>query len=206
MQNISSELYHVTKRDIKKVIETLARAFSEDHLMCYFAPDPERRLRFLPRYFNYRIRNTLIDGNIYATSEDIEGVVFLTQTEYKSTYSLPRAMRTGGLGLYRVAGSENVRKMREVERFVSDKRDECISEQYLYLGSLAVHPDYQGKGLASKLIRPILEACHSHNRLCVLDAEDESLVQMYEHFGFEVVDSYILPDANIQHWIMAKRP
>jgi ribosomal protein S18 acetylase RimI-like enzyme len=96
--------------------------------------------------------------------------------------------------------------MLEVESFVVSKKDECISEPHWYLGSLAVRPEYQGKGLASKLIRPVLEMCTSQNRLCVLDTQNEGLVQMYKHYGFDVVDSFTLPVASITQWIMAKQP
>lgn len=206
MQEPGSELYQVQKKDVKKVIETFVAAFFNDRLLCYFVPEPEKRLRFLPRYFNYRVRNGLIAGSIYATSEDMEGAMILTQSEYKKEYSWSQAMRTGGMALYRVAGSELVRRMRDVESYVFSKRFEYLTKPFLYLGSLAVHPDHQGKGLASKLIRPVLERCSTLNRLCVLDTQSERLVQMYQHYGFEVIASYTLPEANIPHWIMAKDP
>ncbi|KXH76217.1 MAG: hypothetical protein AM326_03270 [Candidatus Thorarchaeota archaeon SMTZ-45] len=205
MQNTSPELYNVTKRDVEKVIETLVQAFFDDHLLSYFFPNPESRSGFLPKFFNYRVRNGLIDGKIFATSENIEGVVILTQSEYKQ-FSWLRAIRTGGIGLYRAAGSEIVSIMRETESFIVAKRNECISEPHWYLGSLAVRPDYQGKGLASKLVQRVLEMCSSQNKLCVLETQDEGLVQFYKHFGFDVVYSFTMPNANIRHWVMAKRP
>nr|KXH70596.1 MAG: hypothetical protein AM325_15675 [Candidatus Thorarchaeota archaeon SMTZ1-45] len=205
MQNTSPEPYHVTKRDVKKVTETLVQAFFDDHLLCYFLPEPESRLRFLPKFFNYRVKNGFLYGKILATSENIEGVVILTQSEYNE-FSWLRAIRTGGIGLYRAAGSKTLRRMREVESFVVSKRDECISEPHWYLGSLAVHPDYQGKGLASKLVRPVLSMCSSQNKPCVLETQDEGLVQIYKHYGFDVIDSFTLPIANILHWVMVKQP
>ena len=205
MRKTSSEPYNVTKRDVAKVVETLVQAFFDDHLLDYFFPDPKNKLRFLPKFFNYRVKNGLLYGKILATSENIEGVVILTQSEYKE-FSWLRAIRTGGIGLYRAAGSEILSRMREVESFVVTKRDECISEPHWYLGSLAVHPDYQGKGFASKLVRPVLQMCSSQNKLCVLETQDEDLVQIYKHYCFDVVDSFTLPVANLPHWIMAKYP
>ena len=206
MQDTRFEPYLVTKRDIKRVIETLVQAFSDDPLTEYFIPEPERRSKFLPRYFNYRVQNGLIDGKIVATSDDIEGVVILTQSEDRKKFSWTRAIRTGGIGLYRIAGSENVKKMLEVESYVFSKRDECISEPYLYLGSLGVHPEQQGKGLGSKLVRYALELSRSQGILCVLDTQDEGLVQMYSHFGFEVVNSFTVPKTDIPQWVMINRP
>lgn len=205
MQTTGGELYNVTKKDVKKVIETLMQAFFDDNVWRHFFPDPKSRTRFLPSFYNYRVRNGLIDGKILATSENIEGVVILTQSEYKK-FSWLRAIRTGGIGLYLAAGSEIVSKLREAESYVTSKRSEFISEPHWYLGSLAVRPEYQGKGLASKLIRHVLEMCSSQNKLCVLETEREGLVQMYKHYGFEVVGSFTLPIGNLSQWIMCKQP
>jgi len=205
MQSTSPEPYLVTKKDVGKVIETLMQAFFDDPIWCYFFPELKNRSRFLPKFYNYRVKNGLIDGNIFATSENIEGVVIVTQSEYKQ-FSWLRALKTGGLGLYLAAGSQTLNSLREMESLVVAKRNECISEPYWYLGSLAVRPEYQGKGLASKLVRHILELCSSQNILCVLETEDEDLVQMYKHYGFDVVDSITLPIVNISHWIMARQP
>ncbi|MGD9381995.1 MAG: GNAT family N-acetyltransferase [Candidatus Thorarchaeota archaeon] len=205
MRKTAPAPYNVTKRDMEKVIETLVQAFIDDHLLGYFFPEPETRLRFLPKFFNYRVKNGLLYGKVLATSENIEGVVILTQSKYNE-FSWLRAIRTGGIGLYRTTGSEILSRMREVESFVINKRDECISEPHWYLGSLAVHPDYQGKGLASKLVRPVLEMCSSQNKPCVLETQGEGLVEVYKHYGFDVIDSFILPTANLPHWVMVKQP
>ncbi|MHA2356718.1 MAG: GNAT family N-acetyltransferase [Candidatus Thorarchaeota archaeon] len=167
MRETAIEPYNVTKRDVKKVIDTLVPAFIDDPLTCYFFPELESRLRILPKFFNYRIKNGLLDGKVLATSENMEGVVILTQSSYRE-FSWVRAIRTGGIGLYRAAGSEIAGRMREVESFVVSKKNECFSEPHWYLGSLAVHPDHQGKGFASKLVRPVLEMCSSQNKPCVL--------------------------------------
>ena len=205
MQNVDSDLYLVTKKDLKKVIETLTQAFLDDHLLGYFFPQPEGRISFLQKYFNYRVRNGFLDGKIFATSEDIEAVVILTQSEYKK-FSWLKAMRTGGFGLYRVAGSEILNKMMEVESFTVRKKLECVPEPHWYLGSLAVRPSLQGRGLAGRLVRSVLDLCSSQNKLCVLETQHEDHVEMYKHFGFAVADTFTLPYANLSHWVMAKPP
>jgi ribosomal protein S18 acetylase RimI-like enzyme len=199
------EIYNVAKRDIKRVIETLMQAFFDDDLWRYFFPERNSRLRVLPRFYNYRVRNGLIDGKILATSENIEGVVILTESEYKK-FSWLRAIRTGGIGLYRIAGSEISSKMIEIESYIAARRGECVHEPYWYLGSLGVRPEYRGKGLASKLVRNVLEMCRSQDKLCVLETESEGLVEMYRHFGFEVVDSFTIPIGNLSRWIMTRHP
>jgi ribosomal protein S18 acetylase RimI-like enzyme len=197
--------YVITKRDVGKAIATMVQAFIDDPLSSYFVPEKESRFRVLPKFFNYRIKNGLLDGKVLATSENIEGAVILTQSEYNG-FSWLRDIRTGGLGFFRVAGSEVVNRMRKMESFIVGKRRECISEPHWYLGSLAVHPDYQGKGFASKLVRPVLEMCSSQNIDCVLETQDEDLVLIYKHYGFEVVDSFTLPLAKLPHWVMIKHP
>lgn len=205
MQNAESDLYVVTKKDLKRVIETLSQAFLDDPLLIHFFPEPEGRLRFLQKYFNYRVRNGLLDGKVFATSEEIEAVVILTQSEYKK-FSWLKAIRTGGFGLYRAAGSETLKRMLEVEDFTVSKKRESVPEPHWYLGSLAVRPSLQGRGHASRLVRHVLDLCSSQNKICVLETQHEGLVEMYKHFGFDVVDKFALPDTNLSHWVMAKPP
>ena len=110
------------------------------------------------------------------------------------------------MGIYQFVGSETVSKMRQVESYVHSKRAEYISEPHLYLESLAVRPDHQGKGMASKLVRGVQEMSRQQDKPCVLDTQDEKLLQMYRHLGFEVIGSYKLPMISISQWVMVKRP
>jgi GNAT superfamily N-acetyltransferase len=61
-----------------------------------------------------------------------------------------------------------------------------------YLGRIALHPDYQGRGIGSHLIKRILqEAATSHQPLTldVLTVNPRAY-RLYQHLGFQEVDRH----------------
>jgi predicted GNAT family N-acyltransferase len=94
--------------------------------------------------------------------------------------------------------------MRKLNDFVTNRRKELATSPYLHLGSLAVDPEMQGKGYGNKLIRPMLAHLDEINWHCYLEAQSESNVSLYEHYGFEILGTCTVTDANIPHWDMIR--
>lgn len=75
-----------------------------------------------------------------------------------------------------------------------------------YPYNLAVDPNAQGKGPASKLMRPMLEFFYRTGHQCYLETQDPQNVPMYEHYGFEAVEIGKLPGSDIAHYAMLRKP
>lgn len=74
----------------------------------------------------------------------------------------------------------------------------------MFLSPVAVDPTYQGKGYASKLIRPMLNRLDHHNLPCFLQTVNEKNVGLYKHYGFEVVEETKLPKTDLIVWSMLR--
>lgn len=74
-----------------------------------------------------------------------------------------------------------------------------------YLYDLAVDPLYQGKGVATQLLRPMLAYLDRTGAKCYLETHDAKNVAMYEHFGFELVESPRMPHAELRHYAMLRK-
>jgi ribosomal protein S18 acetylase RimI-like enzyme len=61
-------------------------------------------------------------------------------------------------------------------------------EPHWYLVVLSVRPDWQHRGLGSRLVAPILERADLDGTPCRLETSDPDNVAFYERFGFQVVD------------------
>ena len=186
-------------------IPVLARAFAEDPMIVHFFPDPEMRERFLPRFFQFRLKQGLRYGKVYAPSPKIEGVAIWRHSDTRAD-SLWGMIRVGGLGLIRMVGWKRASKMLSVARFGSHLRETLTVKPYMHLGPLGVDPAHQGQGYASRLIRPMLERLASDGLPCYLEANDESNVPLYEHLGFSVVVERDVPDSDVKLWLMVKEP
>jgi GNAT superfamily N-acetyltransferase len=69
---------------------------------------------------------------------------------------------------------------------------------------LGVDPDYQGKGYASQLLRPMLARADKEGIPCYLETQLGKNVALYEHFGFRVAEQGIIPGSNVMSWAMVR--
>ena len=75
-----------------------------------------------------------------------------------------------------------------------------------YLYNLSVKKSAQGKGIAGKLLRPMLEFCDKENIVSYLETNKDSNVSLYKHFGFELSKSEMIPGSNVMHYAMVRTP
>ncbi len=106
-------------------------------------------------------------------------------------------MRCGLLGLLLRSGLEATKKGVAVAAFYGEINKSQTPSPHWHLSPLGVDPEFQGKGLASKLLRPILARIDQDQLPCYLETQNEKAISLYQHFGFEVVESGTMPEINI---------
>ena len=75
-----------------------------------------------------------------------------------------------------------------------------------YLYNLSVRKEAQGKGIAKKLLQPMLEFCDDEKMITYLETNKERNVPMYEHFGFELRETNPVPGSSVLHYSMVRDP
>ena len=198
-------LEKVNSQSLTRAAGVLSRAFWKDPLTVYFFDNEERRKVCLPAYFLYRLKQGLRHGEVYATSRNLESIAIWRHSRGIES-SLWNDLRAGGLSLYRLYGSELIRRMKQVDQFTSERRRMLAPSLYMHLGPLGTDPDYQGKGYATRLVQPMLDYLDESGLPCYLEAQSESNVCLYEHYGFKVVAEGRVPIAEIPHWDMIRLP
>jgi GNAT superfamily N-acetyltransferase len=68
------------------------------------------------------------------------------------------------------------------------------AEPHYYLFLLGTRPGWQGQGLGSALMRPMLERCDRDGVPAYLEATSEGNRRLYLRHGFEVTEELLLPD------------
>ncbi len=63
------------------------------------------------------------------------------------------------------------------------------TEPHWFLVVLSVRPEFQRRGVGSRLVVPMLEAAERSSVPCYLETSDRANVAFYERFGFVVLDS-----------------
>jgi GNAT superfamily N-acetyltransferase len=79
------------------------------------------------------------------------------------------------------------------------------TESHWYLIFLGTRPGWQGRGLGSAVMRPVLETCDDWGLPAYLEATSEHNKRLYQRHGFEVVGEIRLPDGP-SLWPMWREP
>jgi len=196
--------FQFNKSNINLAGKVCAKAYFDDPLFCWFFPEISKRRKNLSHLFNVGFRYTLKYGEVYATSSNIEGVASWLPYD-KSNISISQIIRLGFLTLILKAGIKNLKKMNLYDKFCKKKHKKHANFPHYYLYNIAVDPEYQGKGYASKLLRPMLARFDEQNLPCYLETQIEKNVSIYQHFDFEVVEKTIIPGVYLESWFMLRK-
>ena len=105
-----------------------------------------------------------------------------------------------------IIGIKALRKMQVLDEYIERKHKELAPNKHWYLAVLAVDPQHQGKGYASKLLHEMLSYIDEEGLHRYLETEGEKNVSMYQHFAFEVVDEFVVPGTNDKLVAMLRKP
>ncbi|MFC1981487.1 GNAT family N-acetyltransferase [Chloroflexota bacterium] len=199
-------LYRVQKGDISRVGKVLADAFQHDPLwnkVFKGEPDLEKRFR---AFFEVPVRHCLKYGEVYAPSQDLEGIVAWVPGKY-ADMTMWSIIRSGAIGAAMRMGSNASKKMGPVFKPITEDRHEHMTGcTYLYLLIVGVATELQGKGFGRKLIGAAIEKSEREGLQLYLETETEENVKMYEHFGFRLLKRITLPIVVLPMWEMVRKP
>ena len=199
-------LYRVQKRDIVRASKLLADAFQHDPLWNRISEgesDFEKRFRAI---FEVPVRHCLKYGEVYATSEDLEGVIGWVPGEYADMNAW-RMIRSGSLGSAMRIGLNPAKKMGSVfKAVVKDRREHMAGHTFLYVSIVGVATKAQGKGFGRKLLDAAIKKSEREGLYLYLETETEENMRMYEHFGFRLLKKITLPVVELPMWEMVREP
>ena len=75
-----------------------------------------------------------------------------------------------------------------------------------YLYNLSIKKEAQGRGLASKLMRPMLQFCDDERMVAYLETNKEGNVGLYQHYGFDLMKEELIPKTPVTHYAMVRKP
>jgi len=199
-------LYKVQKGDIARIGKVLPNAFQNDPLWNkIFEGEPDFKKKYRA-FFEVPVRYCLKYGEVYAPSEDLEGIVAWVPGKY-ADMTMWRIIRSGAMGAAIRMGSNASKKMGTIFKQVTEDRNEHMAgHNFLYLLIVGVATELQGKGFGKELIGAAIEKSEREGLHLYLETETEKNVKMYEHFGFRLLKTIILPIVDLPLWEMARNP
>jgi GNAT superfamily N-acetyltransferase len=188
---------------VKSASEVLARAFNDDPMLIRFVTEPGKRQKLLRSMFRMMLSHAVGHGEVYAASPQMEGIAIWLPSGLPDT-TFWEALRGGGLMLPFRGGWRFMRRMKRDEDFIKSLRRKLAPTPHLYLAVLGVAPEFQGKGYASRLLRPVLKKLDAEKMPCYLETSVEEYVPLYRHFGFKVVHETEMPGSGSPMWAMLR--
>lgn len=177
-----------------------ARAYEDDAVSRWVLPDPTDRLERLERAGTSVIRRTIPEREVLTTTPP-RGMAIWAAPEHpriptrRLLPTLPALLRWYGLSAMRRSA---------LVAAVLDRRRP--TERHWYLGGLGTDPPFQRQGVATALMRPMLERCDAGGVGAYLETQSEENVAFYRRRGFEVAAELDIPTGGPHMWLMWREP
>ena len=94
--------------------------------------------------------------------------------------------------------------MRRLGEYIDAVHRRLIPFRHWFLQTIGVDPQFQGKGYAGKLLKPMFARIDEEGLPCYLETLDETNVPLYKHFSFKVIEKSTRPQTSLTNWAMLR--
>lgn len=197
-------LYIVQKTEIERLADVAADAYQDYPLHNWFTNGKydEKASKLI---MQISLKTMTEDAVIYADSEELNGFAVWLPFGFTGSKTLP-FLFNGGLKLIFHSGLGIIDRLLTYENYAMNLKKEFTDNYDWYLYNLSVKKDAQGKGIASKLLRPMLQFCDDEKMVAYLETNKDKNVTLYNHYGFELKKEELIPKTSVMHYAMVRQP
>ncbi len=153
----------------------------EDPVFGWLIPNDARRRARLRHYFGIELRHFALPRGRVETTDDLAGAM-LSLPPGRWRVPLHATLLHGGVFGVRIA------KAARLGATMEWRHTRLAREPHYYVRDIGVHPDTQGRGLGSALMRPTLDRCDREGRSAYIEASSERSAVLYERLGFQLIE------------------
>ena len=197
-------LYLVEEKDLDRLAEVAADAYQDYPLHNWLTKGKYDKVAS-KLIMQISLRTMTEDAVIYADSEEMNGFAVWLPFGFTGSKTIPFLI-SGGLKLILHSGLGIIGRLLTYENYAMGLKKEFTDNYDWYLYNLSIKKDAQGKGIASKLMRPMLQFCDDEKMVAYLETNKETNVGMYRHYGFDMMKEECIPKTPVTHYAMVRYP
>ena len=197
-------LYLVEKKDLERLAEVAADAYQDYPLHNWLTKGKYDKIasRLI---MEITLKTMTEDAVIYADSEEMNGFAVWLPPGFEGSKPIP-FLTNGGLKLILHSGLGIIGRLMTFENYAMSLKEGFTDHYDWYLYNLSIKKDAQGKGIASKLMRPMLDFCDAEKMVAYLETNSETNVSLYQHYGFDLAKEELIPKTPVTHYAMVRYP
>ena len=196
---------HAGHADIPAIAGVMAAAFIHLPQSRWIVPDDWPRAVTFPAYTRMQVEDALNHGTVHAwvtAGRQIRGAALWTWAEGYGSH--PDAEEYAERLV--VATGQHVERYRLFEQVVGDHAPPD-GAAHMHLWMLGVHPDHQGQGIGTALLRVMHDGLDAAGYTAYLEAADQRSRALYLRHGYiDAGPPYHLPESGPPFYPMLRRP
>ena len=197
-------LYVVQKKDIERLADVSVDAY-RDYPLHNWLTNGRYDAVASKLLMHTSLKTMMKDALIYADSEEMNGFAVWLPFGFSGNRAIPFVVN-GGFKLVLHSGFGMIGKLLEYDNYAMGLKKEFTDNYDWYLFNLSIKKDAQGKGIASKLMRPMLQFCDDERMVAYLETNKEVNVGLYRHYGFDLMREEKIPNSSVMHYAMLRQP
>ena len=178
---------------------SLARAFADDPVSTWMLPAARRHTR-MTTMFTLMLRSHVALAETYSTADGVGVAVWAPPGRWQLDLDVMAANAQGHASIF----GPNLARAIDAHQLLEDNHP--ADPAHWYLAALGTHPDWQGNGIGTALMQPVLTRADAEGLPAYLESSKERNIAYYGRLGFEVTGELHLPNGGPSLWSMWREP
>jgi ribosomal protein S18 acetylase RimI-like enzyme len=186
MEGIAMLIKIMEEEDISNVLAVAESAFSDEKLYKWIVPDTNERSVFIKEFFRFRLRSGFGKRQMEVVVDDSAKIMGMAIWDFPVENKNNDKENSPDTEKFLSQFNNTIRE--RCYKFIGTviEAENFFPRPYWALSPIFIRKEMQGKGIASLLIRRQLKIIDDSRLPCILVAQEENNISIYERYGFKV--------------------
>lgn len=194
--------------ELRTYVELMKTRFLEDPGVIFQVKDLDRAELLIKAQFEGQIE-AFMEENAVQVQADGKGLLIGYSTRDLPEDRLMNVMQQSSQKLLAVVNQEELqvlqdRAVRQAQIIPQNWHTAYVDGAVYHLLIIATDESVKGTGVFRKLITPVLEKCEASKEPIVLETFNPDNLPIYEHFGFNLMESHTSDDMGLTCYCMMR--